>query len=144
MNFIIYGKSPQTINTTTEIQFLSTQTLAFATGSRTTTGTLATITPATGKTFVLLGASVSPSTSPILGACRYLCELRNESNVRDFLGGTSSSIAAGGGGSAISQSHSFVRGDTLIGDGIKTYTLEVTVIIAATVNGAIYGYLIDT
>jgi len=145
MNFLIYGKSPQTITTTTEIEFLAKQTMSFATGSRGSTGTLCTITPADLKTFVLLGALAAPSTIAVVGgAIGYTVELRNEANVRSILAGGAVTHGGTSSGAGYGFCPSLVKGDILIGDGVKTFTLEVTAISGTTVKGSIYGYLIDT
>jgi len=131
----------------TEIDFLSRQNMVFDSGARTTTGTLATITPADGETFVLLGARISPIAFTVLinGTVRCTVELRNESNVRDILGSHGVSGAANlfAGGSAVADL-SIIKGDILEGDGIKTYTLELTRISSMEVAGAIYGYIRNT
>lgn len=130
----------------TEIDFLSRQTMVFDSSSRTTTGTIATITPSDGQTFVLLGAhiAISNATWVDAGATRYTAELRNEANVRDTLGAggfrTSGQPAAFGFG----EMSSIVRGDILEGDGVKTYTLEILQLARITVVGTIYGYLRNT
>jgi len=139
MNFLSYRPF-------TEIEFLSNQTMVFATGERNTVGTLATITPAADLTFVLIGARIAPVTfsSGNLGVfCKV--ELRNEANVRDIMGshGISGAAALFAGGSTIADL-SIIKGDILEGDGIKTYTLEVITIGGMTVTGTIYGYLRNT
>jgi len=128
----------------TEIDFLSRQTMVFDTGSRTTSGTLATITPADGLTFVLLGAHVAAHSVASTGGPAYLVELRNEANVRDILAGASSNSGGSSGGNSISPDFSLVKGDILEGDGIKIYTLEVTGVSGLTVVGSLYGYLRNT
>jgi len=131
--------------TLVEIDFLSRQTMTFATGSRSSVGTIATITPSDGLTFVLLGAQICFTAGAFNQASENgTVELRNEANVRDILGGLGT---AGGGSSSsinIQQAKSIIRGDILEGDGIKTYTLEYTVSTGLTLVGTLYGYLRNT
>jgi len=129
----------------TAIQFLSTQTLVFATSTSSSTGTLCTVTPAAGKTFILIGAHCVVTAGPFnLATESYAAELRNEANVRDSFG----AVGSCGGGSSSSvnmgDSYSIVKGDRLIGDGAKTYTIEVIGSTGQTVRGSIFGYEIDT
>jgi len=132
----------------TEIDFLSRQNLVFATGERTSTGTLATITPPANTTFVLVGARISNLVwSSGTAAKNVTVELRNEANVRDILGFAGGTVLFGAGGGGAGDGISIIKGDTLIGDGIKTYTLEVTSITAPVqvrVGGTIFGYLRNT
>jgi len=138
MNFLSYRPF-------TEIEFLSNQNMVFSTGTRGATGTICTITPADGLTFVLLGALAAPSALGVVGGTMgYAVELRNEANVRAILGGAG--VVHGGTSSGAGFGHcpSFVRGDTLEGDGIKTYTLEVIAVVATTIRGSLWGYTRNT
>jgi len=140
MNFFTYRPL-------TEIEFLSRQTMIFATGRRTSIGTLATITPADGLTFVLLGAQIAPLNVGVTSALEdYDVELRNEANVRCILGAATSIDASFDSSNTLSgQNVSFVRGDVLVGDGIKTYTLElVTLTTGILIAGSIWGYTRNT
>jgi len=140
MNFLSYRPF-------TEIEFLSNQTMVFATGQRTTAGTLATITPAADLTFVLLGAQVSPiRLTASFPSQDYEVELRNEANVRNVLGGASGTEGTllRAGYSLGNQGTSIIKGDTLDGDGIKTYTLEVITVVKCTIAGTIWGYTRNT
>jgi len=126
--------------TLVEIDFLSRQTMVFASGTRTTNGTIAAITPADGLTFVLLGAGISTrGIGGIAQVKQVLVLLENNTSTVDRLGGILSQFAEFGEVGLRVNTH--VRGDHLDGDGIKEYRLEVTSISATlTVEGAIYGY----
>jgi len=140
MNFLSYRPF-------TEIEFLSRQTMVFATGNTGVTGTIATITPADGLTFVLLGAQVVVTGMSFANAnfTSYRVELRNETNVRDVLGGAASFPNAVSPSNFTFQDRSMVRGDILEGDGIKTYTLElVQENLITRIDGTIYGYTRNT
>jgi len=129
----------------TEIDFLSRQTMVFDSSVRSTIGTLATITPAANLTFVLLGAHFACIGAGFGASTGAALELRNEANVRDRLG--FGGFAAGGSSSSGSfgSDFSLVKGDTLDGDGIKTYTLEWTSEVGnLSIVGSLYGYLRNT
>jgi len=138
MNFLSYR--PQT-----ELEFLSRQTMVFDTGNSAAVGTLATITPADGLTFVLIGAKIS-LTAITLASTAKNCEvhLLNEANIRDILGYAGGTVINGAGGGAAGDGISVVKGDILVGDGIKTYTLEIIAANGMTIAGTIYGYLRNT
>jgi len=146
MNFIIYGKSPQTITTTTEIEFLASADLVSAFGTRTTTGTLASIIPAAGKTFILLGSSLFPLSPGASNNKSADVEVQNDGVGVELLGisgirGASASLQGGIGGGA----RGVVRGVNLIGDGVKIFRLEAVVVEnALQFGGTLAGYLIDT
>jgi hypothetical protein len=123
----------------TEIEFLQSKSdssnLIIVAGSGTTTGAFVTYTPASGKTFVLVGAKVvlnCTSTNPVD------VQLRNNGAVRELafgLAATSAGISSFG--------YEYVtRGDTLVGDGAKTYDLNVSVNTDShRFAGTIEGYL---
>jgi len=128
-----------------EIDFLSRQIMTFATGSLGAAGTLATITPPDNQTFVLLGALVAPNSMvTVAGGLNYTVELRNEANVRSILATACITFGGASSGANMVYCPSLVKGDILEGDGIKTYTLEATIVTNCNIVGSIYGYLRNT
>lgn len=117
--------------------------LVFATGSRTTTGVITSYTPATGKTFYLVGASWFLGSTSSNTLAFDVVQVRNNAVVRDTIGG-SIWAASGGGGSYTNRATSHVKGDTLIGNGVKTYDLNLSTASAQTVYGSIFGWIEDT
>jgi hypothetical protein len=113
-------------------------------GERNTVGEITSYTPATGKRFVLVGASISVETSPVTG--NLVVQLKNDGTVVDEFGsGSSSSFAANGFSGQWSINHySIVRGDTLLGDGAKKYSIDSETNSASyIVHGRIFGFIED-
>jgi len=127
----------------TEIEFLSRQTMVFANGARTNAGTLAAIVPADGLTFVLLGASIFYAlVTGAAGNRTAEVQLQNNTSIRDTLGSASNFANTGGFGAHFTT---HVRGDTLDGDGVLEYRLQVIAVNPnMTIRGALYGYLRNT
>jgi len=137
MNYIIYGRS--TVTGGIELEFISNQTLVNANGERGTNGVIVSHVPAASKTFVLIGAVVSASSTG--GDYSYLVDLRFDGTVVE--GARMSSVAVGAG--YISRYPFITKGRTLIGDGIISVDLNITDLAGTNnVNGTIYGYTRDT
>jgi len=109
-----------------------------ATGTTGSTGAYVTITPAAGRTFYLMGAQVGVKPSVTSTTTENATvELRNEAAVIDLLGQGFGGTTSWNGSQQVSK----VQG-ILIGDGVKTITLNCTINTGATVVGSIWGYLI--
>jgi len=129
MNFLIYRPL-------TEIEFLSRQNLVNEQDSVTTDGTMCTITPASDETFVLLGAKISPRFTGV-GDNNFRVELRNNGTVLE--------IGAMAGSPDAHRDYNFIsRGNTLDGDGVKVFDLNVLSLVNTTLHGVIIGYLRKT
>ena len=105
--------------------------LVSATGSRTTTGTLATITPQNGETFYLISAQYNFFSSSTVATI----ELRNDGTIKSVLTGTSSDTNIG---------VFAVPFDSLIGNGVKVYDVLVTVVGTTRVDITINGYILPS
>jgi len=131
MNFLSYR--PQS-----EIEFLSHQIQTFAVGARTSSGTMCTITPPDGQTFVLVSATTTVARAGIsLGVGTI--SLRNDGVAIETLRGV-----AGGdfpGYPIIFKS----KGNSLEGDGVKVFDFNLVISSAnIVVHGTISGYLRNT
>ncbi len=119
--------------------------------NRTTTGVITSVTPATGKTFYLAKASSFAYSNPAgvnanQGDGDSVVQVRNDTNVNDVLGSGAIEVHASGvnqtGTGGISKTESSVGGDSLVGNGIKTYDLNLAVIGSdTTVYSTIFGYI---
>jgi len=134
MNFLLFR--PQT-----ELEFLSRQTLEFAVGEVDVNGTMCTITPASGLTFVLVSAQVSigrKSTTINVP----LVTLRNDGTIIEQIRG----IGGGSGGLTGVQYIFQSKGNNLEGDGVAVFDFNVSALAANTarVTGTIIGFLRNT
>ena len=97
-------------------------------GARSTDGTMASIIPLNGETFYLLGGKYQIQTT---GGGRI--ELNNDGVIRERYGAEINGIVKGAW---------VITTDSLIGDGIKAYTVDLTNESGASaVSGSIFGYI---
>lgn len=132
-----------------ELQFLQAKSdlgsMIFVSGSITSTANTVIIsyTPATGNTFVIVSGSVvcdSDSTAVLTGG---VCQLRNNTSVREYLSAVAGLISGGTPFTVSPKTVVLTKGDTLIGNGVLTYDLfQLTAFgTSAKVYGSIQGYL---
>lgn len=120
----------------TEIQFLQSKSdagnLIMVNGSiSSATGVITSYTPASSTTFVVVMAKINWT----VGTGSSTTQLRNNTTVRE----TSTGVMGSG-----QQPYNYeyiIRGDTLVGDGAKTYDLNCSANTGQTIYGVILGYL---
>lgn len=102
-----------------------------ADGNRTTSGVIASITPATGKTFYVAGGSCSTRMS---GTQQGRCQLRNDTVVIEEWEGSAS---------AIPTWFAFqTKGVSLVGNGVKTFDMNHSSIIGSpSISAMLYGFI---
>lgn len=107
-------------------------------GSTSSTGTITSFTPATGKTFYLAGAHVQQVAVTPVTVYSWHAELKNDTTVVDNCGGNGSASFA-----TYSLPQRFeLKGDSLVGDGAKTYSINiVSNADGVTLEGMIYGFI---
>lgn len=112
-------------------------------GSLGATGTLTSVTPASGKTFYLAEAKAEFDSVTIATATqRARVELQNNAIIVDELYSSVRVSGSNFGAGTPNQSKSIIKGDSLVGDGIKVYRLQVVVFTNyALVHGTIIGYI---
>lgn len=118
--------------------------LIIATSSNSATGDAASYVPATGKTFFLYAAKFTVGTFFAEGS-NPVCELQNDgTNVETgvIVGNTDTAV----GRSIANPTYNFIiKGDSLVGDGAKAYTIDIISNAASvTIYGTIIGWLEDT
>ena len=114
------------------------------TGNRATTGEILQITPATGKTFYLSGCAIYLTGMANAANANLQVELRNDVTVIEELGGQArhwTSGSAASAGKAPEHTTGIVKGDSLVGNGVKKYVLQAIVIGSGSVVGTLYGYI---
>ena len=104
--------------------------LVTATGSRTTTGTLAEIIPQNGETFYLIDAQYNFDSSSALATI----ELRNDGTVKSIITSPGTPIVG----------FFAVKFDSLVGNGVKQYDVLVTDVGTTTADVTINGYLLPS
>jgi len=126
----------------------STSIQVFATGeiAKDTTGEIVSFTPASGKDFYLAHAGITPE-GAVGDINRVVVEVKNDTNIRDILGGWGSHNVPGGGneggqGAPFFKSVSGAFGDKLIGDGVKKYSLNCETNESVIVHGSIIGFTV--
>jgi len=129
-----------------DIEFLRQKSLngdlIISTVERTTTGTTATYTPATGKTFFLYKAYCRGNATN--SNSTYDAELQNDGAVRDRWDYIEGYGAVNGVGGADLGHESVIQADKLVGNSAKIYRIEVIAISGVTVNGTIIGWIENT
>lgn len=145
MDLSMYGISE------TDLEFLRQKekegNLISVTGTLSATGELVAYTPITGKTFHLITASAFADGASDNDLIRWIVQVRNNTTVKDYLGGSSDSNLTGdaGHGAQSFKTKSIIVADSLEGDGIKKYDLNISTYTAAgTVYGTILGWVEDT
>lgn len=132
-------------------QKLDEGTLIIQTNSRTSTGVITSYAPASGKTFYFYKATIFP-TAPQGGASTEygtnLVEIRNDSTVKEYLGTSTQQTSINNPYGSINKLQSTIF-DKLVGNGSKTYDLNITALTAVggvtvTIYGTIIGWIEDT
>ena len=117
-----------------------------ADGSVATAAEIASIVPATGKTFYIAGASVAFDDTSITSAnSAARVALRNDTvtlEVKIFEGKIVSSGSGIGGRAYVTEVFA-LKGDSLIGNGAKKYSLNVEAVTNCTSYGMLYGFIED-
>ena len=126
-----------------DLQFLQQKSdagnLIIVTGNRNTAGVIVSYTVPNGKTFVLYKAKTDVKVTTITNDNM---DLRNNGIIRDTNISTISGNTFNGVASATAVSEQFIiEGDTLVGDGVKTFDINLSVSGGNTVYGTIIGYL---
>lgn len=131
-----------------DIQFLKKKqdegNLIIQTGTLSTTGELVSYTPATGKKFYLARAKSVADITAVDG--NVIAELQNNGVVKDyFIERARSSLGFQERGltHTPSGSYSIIQGDSLVGDGIKKYRINITSLTSATAFGILLGWIED-
>lgn len=110
-----------------EVQFLASQAslgnLIVVTGNVTATGTVVSYTPATGKTFTLYSADFAIADSVVSENVQIQMDLKNDTTIQASLYGTT---AFGASGSQQIKDKFSVKGDQLIGNSSKKYSIVAT------------------
>ena len=124
-----------------DIEFMSVKQfegkLKKAEGSATGTGTIVSITPATGKTFYLAGAHVQQVATGAVAAYSWHAELKNDTTVVDNVGAQGSATTTL---TALPQIFQ-LKGDSLVGNSSKTYSINIQANSdSLQLEAMIYGY----
>ncbi len=126
----------------------SVQVFAQGEVAKNTTGEIAAYIPATGKDFYLAHAGIFPESGDVGNNNHAVVEVKNDTLIRDVLGGWSAFNAPGGGneggqGAPFFKAVTGAIGDKLIGNGVKKYSLNCETNDGIIVHGSIIGFIVN-
>ena len=118
-------------------------------GTATGTGVIVSYTPASGKTFYLVAASLVTQLNDLNADCLVIAQVRNDTTVKDYMLCNNETKASGSGvgGASGGQKTKSVIMDMLIGNGAKSYDINISTFSngdGATACGTLFGWIEDT